>query len=166
MAIERKSLAMMMALVLATLGLEGCATQQVAVLHASAYCVGDKAKATRWLTGSDELAALWRANSNRLPSEPLPVVDFQRQAVLFLAEPERPTGGYTLELANPDMSVSGTVAKLAVRTGAPDGMATQALSRPCLYLGMPEGPYDTVEVVDQGGNVWGVAQRPGGRRPD
>jgi hypothetical protein len=144
----------------APFGLEGCAAQGATVLHASAYCVDGKGRAARWLAGPAEFAEVWRANSQRLPVAAPPAFDFDRQAVLFVAEAEKPTGGYGLELAVPGFSIADRVASLVVRTSVPTGMVAQVFTRPCLFLGLPEGAYDSIEIKDQSGAVWGVARRP------
>jgi len=144
----------------ALFGLEGCASQGVTVLHDSAYCVGGKDREARWLASPGELAEVWRANSQRLPQAAPPVPDFDRQVVLFLADAEKPTGGYGLELAAPVFTLADRVASLVVRTSVPAGMVTQVFTRPCLFLGLTEGAYDSIEIKDQTGAVWASARRP------
>jgi hypothetical protein len=166
MANKKRLLVALGVLGVAVSGLAGCASQGVTVLNAGASCLGGKDKEVRWLASPAELAGVWQASSGRLPPAPVPAADFSRQAVLFLAEAERPTAGYGLDLANPAMTVTGRVAGLSLNTAQPSGLVAQVVTRPCLFLGLPEGTYDSIEIRDQGGALWGVATRPSARRPD
>ncbi|NTV93941.1 MAG: hypothetical protein HGA75_00800 [Thiobacillus sp.] len=162
MASKAACSAVLAGLCVAVLGMEGCAGQGVTVLHASSLCLGGDEREVRWLAGPEEFARLWRLGSRQVPTPALPAVDFGRRAVFYLADRERPSGGYGLALAGSGLSVSGAVARLSLVVSAPNGMASQVVTRPCLWLSLPEGGYDRLEVTDQSGNLWGTATRPAG----
>lgn len=144
--------------------LNACATlpgpDSVTVLHEAPYCAGGKDRQALLLTDPAGLAEAWRRGmTGPVPAEP-PSVDFSRNAVLFLADMERPTTGYGLRLVDKAATCTDGVARLRVDATVPDGIAAQVITRPCLFLSLPAGDYRRIEVVDRQGIPWIVLQRP------
>lgn len=67
----------------------------------------------------------------------------------------KPSGGYGLDLQSDQLTVLNQTASFTVlwNEPAPGTFLTQALTSPCLYLQIPKGSYQQLQVLDQAGNV-------------
>jgi hypothetical protein len=135
-----------------------------AVVRAGSRCGGDEeGTRARWIASEgayrDALA------SGGLVAEgdasPAPV-DFTREVLVLVAMGVRPTGGYALALADPEVKLADGVATIVVRfEGPPPGaMVTQALTSPCLLIRLPREGVRAVRVVDPSGALRATASPP------
>jgi hypothetical protein len=142
----------------ATFALTGCAG--IDVLHESANCGAGTARQAVLVRDQNELDKLWQGfRAEPTATSSAPAADFRYRQVLYLAESEKPTAGYGLRLASPNLKVNQGVAGLQLETTTPGGMTAQVITRPCLLLSLPGGDYQRVEAFDQSGRLWGVAER-------
>lgn len=70
---------------------------------------------------------------------------------------QRPTGGYALKLDNDDTFIKNNRLQIAMNWDAPrlDSAVSQAMTTQCVAIALPNGEYQTVEIVDQIGNSRG-----------
>lgn len=141
----------------AALAMTGCAG--IDVLHESANCDAGKERQTVLVRNQNELDKLWQGLRSAPAASPSPAADFRYRQVLYLADAERPTAGYGLRLASPNLNVNLGVASLQLETTTPGGMTAQVVTRPCLLLSLPGGDYQRIEAYDQTGRLWGAAER-------
>lgn len=141
----------------AGLAMSGCAG--IDVLHESAQCGGGQDRRAILVRDRAELDTLWAGLQGTPAATPAPAADFRYRQVLYLADSEKPTAGYGLRLASPNLYVNLGVASLQVEAAAPSGMTAQVITRPCLLLSLPGGDYQRVEAYDQSGRVWATADR-------
>jgi hypothetical protein len=151
-----KPLACLLAVCCAPIALSGCAG--IEVMHQSAYCPDGRERQVVLVRDQAQLEKLWRGLQNSPQASAAPGVDLRQRRVLYLADTERPTGGYGLSLASPTLTVAAGVASLNLETSTPQGMATKVITRPCLLLSLPGGDYTRVEAFDQTGKLWGAAE--------
>ncbi|GEM_PF-5715247 len=138
---------------LALASLAGCAS--IEVVHEAPYCPGEQQRQAVELGDDQALASVWRSIQTGPQALSVPSVDFQQRRVVFLADQERPTGGYGLSLASPRFTVNMGEATVLVNATRPAGMAPQVISRPCLLLSLPRGAYDVIRVHEaSGGPLW------------
>jgi len=141
----------------ASLAMTGCAG--IDVLHESAVCDGGKDRQTVLVRNQNELDKLWQGLRIAPAVSSTPAADFRYRQVLYLADEQKPTAGYALRLASPNLNVKLGVASLQLETTTPGGVTAQVMTRPCLLLSLPGGDYQRVEAFDQTGRLWGAAER-------
>lgn len=91
-----------------------------------------------------EWADFWQqVTASESPAAPVPEVDFSQHMVIAAALGERPSGGYTVEIAGISASNGRPVATVVERAPGPDCITTSALTQ----------PVDAVIVPNEGLNV-------------
>jgi len=135
----------------------------VTSLHADAFC-GTSQAAVRWLDSRRAvLQALGRRRTDRDGvHSAVRELDFERDAVVEISLGERPSAGYAVTLADTAAAVEHHALHLSVRvtSPAPDAMAAQVVTSPCLMVVVPRGNYRRVEVTDVDGTAMGTAALP------
>lgn len=122
-------------------------------------CFSDRIEPhVRWLDSPSKLRQFWEAQHQRHLGGTLPVmpeVDFANHGVLWIHMGRQPTGGYTLELAEPPSRVVDQRLSIYVNWITPaDGAAViQMVTAPCMLLELSKGDYRSIAVVDQRGSV-------------
>lgn len=134
-------------------------TITVETLYQDMDCLSDRIEPhARWLDSPSKLRQFWVAQHQRHLGGTLPVmpgVDFSLHGVLWIHMGRQPTGGYTLELAEPPCLAVDDRLSIYVNWITPaDGAAvTQMVTAPCILLELSKGDYRSIEVVDQQGSV-------------
>ncbi|TYT73444.1 protease complex subunit PrcB family protein [Desulfobotulus mexicanus] len=82
-------------------------------------------------------------------------VDFNLGGVLLLGLGMQKTGGYGIRLASTDLESSGDTAIVRLRMIRPSSgsRVTQALTWPCILIGIPHGEYRHVQAMDDAGRL-------------
>jgi hypothetical protein len=153
----RQTIVLILAMCCAPFALSGCAS--IEVLHESAYCPGGKERQAVLVRDQTALNRLWQGMQTTPQAGAVPTADFRHKSVLFLADAEKPTAGYGMWLASPDLTIDSGTATLRIETKAPRGMAAQVMTRPCLFLALPTGDFQRVEARDQTGQIWAATER-------
>jgi len=88
-------------------------------------------------------------------SPPVPVVDFDAEHVVTIQMGQKPTGGYGIELAEPDATLKDGEALIRLRwvEPPPGSIVTQILTSPCLIVSLPKGAYEKITITDENGSV-------------
>lgn len=132
----------------------------VSVVYSGIHCnAGQQAFRAAWV-GHPEQVAQQRA----FPKSIGPIQwDPEKEGVLWLEMGVKPTGGYALELDDPEATVTAGAAVVTVRwrTPPPDGFVTQALTSPCLVLKLPKADLEAIHIQDQDGTLRAKVQVPG-----
>lgn len=117
---------------------------RVEALASGQHCGGPDTAEARWL---GDPAALQEALANAGGEAPRRLGN---HGAVVIHMGLKPGAGYTLTLADQPWRVSGEVATLGLRWHEPgdDEAAATVLTRPCLIVTVPRGPYHTVRVVD------------------
>ena len=115
---------------------------------------------TVWITSENQwsdLIASIPAGLMEIPPQPviLPDVDFEKYGVLLIRMGTKPNGGYGLALSADEAIIENREARIPVRWSEPEPefLYTQAIVYPYLVIRMEKGPFDTIVVVDQNGQV-------------
>jgi hypothetical protein len=89
-------------------------------------------------------------------------IDFASEGVLLVEMGQRPTAGYALALAAPEVRVVDGVATVAVRFDAPPAgaMVAQVVTSPCLLVRLPRAGLRELRVVDASGALRATARVP------
>jgi hypothetical protein len=110
--------------------------------------------AATWLDSPDALATAWRrARSSTFgATDAPPEVDFERFGVLLVEMGRRPTAGYAVSLADPEVELADGTAGVTVAWNEPaaDAVTAQVVTSPCTFIRLPRGDYDTVTVTAEG----------------
>jgi len=92
---------------------------------------GDNAPATlesaQLITDLDSFTKIWQ---NLQPSQVLPTVDFEVEAVVFLEAGEKPTGGYSMNISGLVDQADQLVIHYQVRTPSANAIVSQTLTYP------------------------------------
>lgn len=118
----------------------------VSVLYGGVHCgAGQQAFRATWIDRPDGVARQGAVPGIQWESE--------KEGALWLEMGVKPTGGYALELDDPEAVVRGGVAVVSVRWRTPDPNAfvTQALTSPCLVVKLPKAGVKTIHIQDQDG---------------
>jgi len=106
---------------------------------------------------SDQLKRILIETKGRVlgQSPPVPVVDFDAEHVVTIQMGQKPTGGYGIELAEPDATLRGGEALIRLRwiEPAPGSIVAQILTSPCLIVSLPKGAYEKITITDENGSV-------------
>jgi len=88
-------------------------------------------------------------------SPPVPVVDFDAEHVVTIQMGQKPTGGYGIELAEPDATLQDGEALIRLRwiEPAPGSIVAQILTSPCFIFSLPKGAYEKITITDENGSV-------------
>jgi hypothetical protein len=130
----------------------------VRVLYQDALCGGNRLSPSLTLVaGSDQLEQILIESKGRMlgQSLPTPAVDFDAEHVVTIQMGQKPTGGYGIELAEPDATLKDGEALIRLRwiEPAPGSIVTQILTNPCLIVSLPKGAYEKITITDENGNV-------------
>lgn len=138
-------------------GLTAAANEIVTTLLADSQCPGDgREPAARWL---DDRAALERflaalAQKRGQPAAaPAPAVDFAARRLLLVDMGERPTAGYRVAVAVPELRLAGEEAALTLDWIEPPkgAMLAQVMTRPCVLVSLPRLGFARLRLVDRDG---------------
>jgi hypothetical protein len=128
----------------------------VSVIYSGVHCgAGQQAFRATWIGHPDGVAQQGAVTGIQW--------DPEKEGVLWLEMGVKPTGGYALELDDPEATVTGGAAVVTVRwrTPPPDGFVTQALTAPCLVLKLPKVDLEAIHIQDQDGALRAKVQVPG-----
>ncbi len=93
----------------------------------------------------------------QVPKSPLPSalksIEFERSAVFVVRMGQQPTAGYGIDLSSDDAAVLGKSLTIPVawREPAPDAIAPQVVTNPCMVVIAPANQYDSVVIQDEKG---------------
>ncbi len=115
----------------------------VAVVGQGQQC-GDSERGARWIEPDD--------------AEGIEAESLGERRLLLISQGRRPTGGYGVRLDS--ARDAGDSVRIRIHLGEPgsDELVTQAITRPCLLLGIPASAR-TVELYDQHGDQLRELQR-------
>lgn len=100
---------------------------------------GITAQEAALITSLAEWEALWRRHASRFDPPPaLPPVDFSRSSVVALFAGERPTGGYSLHIADAALQGESLRVTAVEMRPAPDRTVTQAVTQPYHIIAVPK----------------------------
>ena len=111
------------------------------------------------ITSREELKTVLDARiGNQIPVQNLTKdleIDFSTSWVLLVRMGQKPTAGYSLKLDPASCSISQQTAHVSLLWAEPDpGMVTaQVITSPFILLAISKGGYNSVEVVDQQGQI-------------
>lgn len=130
----------------------------VRILYKDALCGGNRpTPSVTLVTDSGQLKRILIESKGRMlgQSPPVPVVDFDAEHVVTIQMGQKPTGGYGIELAEPDATLNDGEALIRLRwiEPAPGSIVTQILTSPCLIVSLPIGTYEKIAITDENGNV-------------
>jgi hypothetical protein len=93
---------------------------------------------------------------------PLPVVDFAREAAVFISMGTKPSSGYGLSLPADSAHQVGDRLEIRLDWRAParDAAVAQALTSPCVILKVPREGYARIRILDQAGRMRTQIDRP------
>jgi hypothetical protein len=128
------------------------------VLYQDVLCGGNRPTPSVTLVAdSDQLKRILIESKGRMlgQSPPTPAVDFDAEHVVTIQMGQKPTGGYEIELAEPDATLKDGEALIRLRwiEPAPGSIVTQILTSPCLVVSLPKGAYEEIVIMDEKGNV-------------
>lgn len=123
---------------------------QVRVLASGAHCGHDEATPrVHILRDATALQQALDHTGLRVENNARP--DFDDERVILIHQGQKPTLGYSLELADSSVRILNQVGRLQVLNREPpaDAIVAQALSSPCLLLVMERRPMESLQVKDQ-----------------
>jgi len=128
------------------------------ILYQDVLCGGNRPTPSVTLAAdSDQLKRILIESKGRMlgQSPPVPAVDFDAENVVTIQMGQKPTGGYGIELAEPDATLKDGEALIRLRwiEPAPGSIVTQILTSPCLIVSLPKGAYEKIAITDENGNV-------------
>lgn len=135
------------------------------VLFSGPDCGREEALGVRWVEDTPELRRSFEDRSGEDDEEAPrpPAASPTPGRLLVLVETGRkPTGGYSIGLADPLLRVEKGVARLrvALREPAPGDEASAWPTSPCLVVALPGLEFATLEVVDAAGTPLGTLAVP------
>ena len=135
------------------------------VLYQDVLCGGNRLTPSVTLVAdSDQLKRILIESKGRMlgQSPPTPAVDFNTEHVITIQMGQKPTGGYGIELAEPDATLNDGEALIRLRwiEPAPGAIVTQILTSPCLIVSLPKGAYEEIVIMDEKGNVQETVSLP------
>lgn len=82
-------------------------------------------------------------------------VDFTKNGIFLISLGMRPTGGYDIRLAAPELVLEEdtSIIRVQVRRPSPEARVTQALTSPCLILQVPKGEFRHLLARDTTGQL-------------
>lgn len=120
------------------------------VIHASATC-GTEDTSVRRIADEGRLKHMLDGSRMLGGSAPSPRPDFERSLVLRVSMGQQPTAGG--QLAVTGARTEGSRERLVIETTwqrpDPQRMNAAVVTRPCVIVSVPSGPYRSVQVVDQ-----------------
>jgi hypothetical protein len=130
----------------------------VRVLASGAHCGHDQARpSVHILQDATALEQMLDRTDLRMEANAGP--DFDHERVILIHQGQKPTLGYSLELADTSVRRINGVGQLQVLNREPpaDAIVAQALSSPCLLLAVERQPMKALQVKDQHGTLLGEA---------
>jgi len=129
---------------------------QITTRYQSAIC--GTITESQWIDDQQHYEMIFQALNQGLISNSKPKppsIDFSRDGVLLISMGQQQTGGYAVKLASNQLEVANDRVKIQIEwiTKKPGMMTVQMLTNPCLLLEIPRAGYDTIDVIDQSGNV-------------
>jgi hypothetical protein len=86
----------------------------------------------------EEWTALWTKHAGeRLPSDPVPVIDWTKDMVVVVVLGDRPTGGYSVEISGVEQLKDKLVVRSHAIEPAPGSVQTQAVTSPFAFRTVP-----------------------------
>ena len=79
--------------------------------------------------------------------------------LIAIATGQKPTAGYALSYENATLEKRTLVIEIHETAPAEGAMTAQVVTQPCLVLEPPDGEFDAVRVVGEGGRVIGELER-------
>ncbi|MBX3618751.1 MAG: hypothetical protein KF891_01990 [Rhizobacter sp.] len=126
------------------------------VVHASATC-GTEATSVRRIAGPGRLKhMLAGAAASAPPAEP----DFTRALVLRVSMGQQASVGARFEVVSVQAAGDRLVIGMQWAPPDPQRMNAAVITRPCVIVSLPAGPYRTVQVVDTQGRERASASLP------
>jgi hypothetical protein len=130
----------------------------VRILYQDALCDGNRLSLSVTLVADpDQLKWIFIESKGRMlgQSLPTPSVDFDAEHVVTIQMGQKPSGGFGIELAEPDATLKDGEALIRLRwiEPAPGSIVTQILTSPCLIVSLPKGAYEKITITDENGNV-------------
>jgi hypothetical protein len=128
------------------------------ILYQDGLCGGNRpTPSVRLVADSDQLKRIFIESKWRLvgQSPPAPMVDYDAENVVTIQMGQKPTGGYGIELAEPDATLNDGEALIRLRwiEPAPGSIVTQILTSPCLIISLPKGAYEKIAITNKNGNL-------------
>ena len=128
------------------------------ILAQDVLCGGNRPTPSMTLVSdSGQLKRIFIESKGRMlnQSPPVPVVDFDAEHVVTIQMGQKPTGGYGIELAEPDATLQGGEALIRLRwiEPAPGSIVAQILTSPCFIVSLPKGAYEKITITDENGSV-------------
>ncbi len=127
------------------------------ILYQDSICGGSPAAVL--VTGSGQLQHIVSDAQRHMigRTSPVPTVDFAAVNVVCIRMGRKPTGGYGIELAEPQARLENGAALIRLRwiEPPPGTVSTQALTSPCLVIELPKGAYRKIVITDDSGNIKG-----------
>ncbi|MFZ0727831.1 MAG: protease complex subunit PrcB family protein [Desulfobacterales bacterium] len=128
------------------------------VLYQDALC-GGSGPAAAQVTGPEHLTRIISEAGEAVIGRPpkAPAVDFAADNVVLIRMGQQPTGGYGIELAEPQARLENGAAMIRLRwiEPVPGTVSTQALTSPCLIVELPKGTYRKIVITDESGKIRG-----------
>jgi hypothetical protein len=104
------------------------------------------------ITNKTQWEEIWKKQSKRIPPEPAPAIDFDKETVLFVSMGRKNTGGYGISIESVRKADSGVVAKVLKKSPAPGAMTIQSLTAPFHIVAIPKGDGKVkFEIVEDAG---------------
>lgn len=90
------------------------------------------------VTNQTQWTELWaKHNAQKLPTPPLPEIDFDKQSVIFVGAGRKNTGGYSIEVRDVRKVDDHTEVLVATHEPKPGGLTIQALTAPFHIVKVP-----------------------------
>ncbi|MGZ8940379.1 MAG: protease complex subunit PrcB family protein [Limisphaerales bacterium] len=91
------------------------------------------------VTNSSQWEKLWREHSaQRIPAEPAPEINFEKETVFFVAAGRKRSGGHQIEIAKINPREGETEVIVKSRSPKPGGIQIQALTAPFHVVAVPK----------------------------
>jgi hypothetical protein len=90
------------------------------------------------ITNKMQWEELWKKTSKKIPPDPAPEIDFEKESVLFASLGRKNTGGYGITIKNVERSGNSIVVHLEQKEPAKGAMTIQALTAPFHIVAVPK----------------------------
>lgn len=91
------------------------------------------------VTNSTQWQKLWKEHSaQRIPAEPAPEINFEKETILFVAAGRKRSGGHQIEIAKINPREEETEVIVKTRSPKPGGIQLQALTAPFHVVAVPK----------------------------
>ncbi|HZX48950.1 MAG TPA: protease complex subunit PrcB family protein [Nitrospirota bacterium] len=140
-------------------GTHGKLLEGVEILYYSIECGrSERESAVTWITNTNQLDQTYAdIRKNILGAEPEnpPLVNFEKDGVLFIEMGQRSTTGYQLIIEEKPISVNNSIVDVNISWIEPSAGSIQAqvITSPCALIKFPTGDYSHFRVLDQNNQV-------------